>query len=374
MDFEPQKFFVGLIDFFSILLPGALLTFLLKGELQQSAWVAQRLPELDGAKGWAAFVVASYVLGHLAFLLGSWLDEFYDWLRRRTQNNQIKQLARRGRPVHWWIRLLVWLVFKRETDVAVQRAGTIKALYLSPLRAKKAINHFQWCKAVLTTESPTSLATVQRFEADSKFFRCFAIVLLVLVALALLNHHRGWAIAGAALLPLTLWRFMDQRYKATNHAYWSVITLAGQKGQIKIEKTARANSDLTHAGGVVFRKPWFRQARYLLVESSGGSIEWVLPKGKIEDGEDLRETAVREVHEESGVWARICCDLGRLSYSVNGKEIRTQIFLMEQAARGFRNEYTRKNKWLTLEQAKQRATHLATRELLDLAEKHRLRK
>ena len=28
MNFEPEKFFIGLMDFFSILLPGALLTFL----------------------------------------------------------------------------------------------------------------------------------------------------------------------------------------------------------------------------------------------------------------------------------------------------------------------------------------------------------
>jgi hypothetical protein len=33
MNFEPQKFFIGLMDFFSILLPGALLTYLLMGEV-----------------------------------------------------------------------------------------------------------------------------------------------------------------------------------------------------------------------------------------------------------------------------------------------------------------------------------------------------
>ena len=32
MNFEPQNFFVGLMDFFSILLPGALLTYLLMGD------------------------------------------------------------------------------------------------------------------------------------------------------------------------------------------------------------------------------------------------------------------------------------------------------------------------------------------------------
>ena len=33
MSFDPQKFFIGLMDFFSILLPGALLTLLLIGEV-----------------------------------------------------------------------------------------------------------------------------------------------------------------------------------------------------------------------------------------------------------------------------------------------------------------------------------------------------
>ena len=33
MNFDPQKFFIGLMDFFSILLPGALLTWLLMDEV-----------------------------------------------------------------------------------------------------------------------------------------------------------------------------------------------------------------------------------------------------------------------------------------------------------------------------------------------------
>ena len=38
MNFDPQKLFVGLMDVFSILLPGALLTWLLMGEPMQSEW------------------------------------------------------------------------------------------------------------------------------------------------------------------------------------------------------------------------------------------------------------------------------------------------------------------------------------------------
>jgi hypothetical protein len=63
------------MDFFSILLPGAFLTFLLKIVAGQTQWVTDLKLPLDGTKGWVAYLVASYLLGHFAFLLGSWLDE-----------------------------------------------------------------------------------------------------------------------------------------------------------------------------------------------------------------------------------------------------------------------------------------------------------
>lgn len=76
MNFDPQKFFIGLMDFFSILLPGALLTWLLMGEVGPVV-LGDRYATLTDAEAWAAFLFASYVFGHPVFLSGSWLDEFY---------------------------------------------------------------------------------------------------------------------------------------------------------------------------------------------------------------------------------------------------------------------------------------------------------
>lgn len=81
MNFDPQKFFIGLMDFFSILLPGALLTYFLAGEVGPVV-LGDRYAKLDGAQAWVAFQLASYLFGHLVFLFGSWLDEFYYWPRR----------------------------------------------------------------------------------------------------------------------------------------------------------------------------------------------------------------------------------------------------------------------------------------------------
>lgn len=368
MNFDPQKFFIGLMDFFSILLPGALLTWLLMGEVGPVV-LGDRYAKLDGAQAWAAFLFASYLFGHLIFLLGSWLDEFYDWARRYTLNTQITLLARRGRLLPWPARVLIWLVFKRERNLAVERAGKIKRQALSPLQALDAVNTFQWCKALLNAESPASLAVVQRFEADSKFFRCFTVVLLLLLAAWPWQHH--WPLVGIpvllVLLLLALWRYMEQRHKATNQAYWSVITLTAKDGKVALDRPPPATSGSTHAGGVVYRLRG-GHAEYLLVEATKDPAQWVLPKGHIETGESYCETAVREVHEETGTWAHIVHDMGDVSYTVNGTVITVRFLLMQAVGRGLQQEPFRKHVWLPLQEAVAKASHIETRELLQAAE------
>lgn len=374
MNFEPQKFFISLMDFFSILLPGALLTYLLMDEVGPVVLRCERYQDLTDAKGVAAFLVASYLVGHLVFLVGSWLDLPYDWLRHRSLNKQIIRLADRGTLSPWFVRTLSWMVFKQEQDFAVACAGKIKAQALTPLQAQDAINTFQWSKALLAKEYPDSLATVQRFEADSKFFRCFVIVLMVLAVAWPFDDTQRLNGTGIlfGLLMLALWRYMEQRYKATNQAYWSVITLTGNQGTVSFDKASPDGGTLSRAGGVVYRMR-SGVAEYLLVEAKHDPHQWVLPKGHIEPGENPRVTAVREVHEETGVWARIIGTLSDTTWSVDGSVATTRFFLMEAVGRGLRKEKDRRHNWLTLQEAVADASYVETRELIQAAEQRRLR-
>ena len=45
-----------------------------------------------------------------------------------------------------------------------------------------------------------------------------------------------------------------------------------------------------------------------------GRIDWCLPKGHIEPGETLPETAAREVAEETGIIGRVLAELGTIDY------------------------------------------------------------
>jgi ADP-ribose pyrophosphatase YjhB (NUDIX family) len=362
MNFEPQKFFIGIIDFFSILLPGALLTYLFKDNVGKLLLGVDGYKNLTGTEGSMVFLFSSYLLGHFIFLVGSWLDELYDVLRNATLNRQIQQLAWKGSLRPKWQRFFLWMIFKRERDLAVDRAAKIKANYLDPFDARGAVNTFQWAKARLATEQPQALATVQRFEADSKFFRSLVVVLFLLPWVG--GPGRFWAtlVTSLLLLPMALWRYMEQRLKATNQAYWSIITLEGQREGISTPRPKQKSEAPTHAGGVVFRQKR-DQMEYLLVEAKKNPKEWVLPKGHIEPGERMQETAVREVREETGVWACIRSELNSVSFSVNGEPVKVQFYLMEALEEGKPSE-KREHTWLPLKEAVGQAKHEESKKLL----------
>lgn len=69
------------------------------------------------------------------------------------------------------------------------------------------------------------------------------------------------------------------------------------------------------AGGVVV-DVHEGQARIAVIarRNRAGRIEWCLPKGHIEPGETLIQTAAREVEEETGISGRVLAALGTIDY------------------------------------------------------------
>jgi ADP-ribose pyrophosphatase YjhB (NUDIX family) len=72
--------------------------------------------------------------------------------------------------------------------------------------------------------------------------------------------------------------------------------------------------EATSCGGVVI----FRGKILLLYKNFKNKYEgWVLPKGTVEEGEEYKETALREVLEESGAKATIMKYIGKSEYTFN---------------------------------------------------------
>ena len=96
----------------------------------------------------------------------------------------------------------------------------------------------------------------------------------------------------------------------------------------KIQKTKREFS----AGGVVYRKVK-GEVKWLIGKHSGYH-RWGFPKGLVEKGESLRQTALREVEEETGIKTRIVKKIPepeRYIYTMASTKIFKQVdyFLME---------------------------------------------
>lgn len=89
------------------------------------------------------------------------------------------------------------------------------------------------------------------------------------------------------------------------------------------------------AGGIVFRMNDKKQVEILLIQDAKN--RWTIPKGHIEEGEQPKETAEREVKEETGLKeVRVLNWLGKINFRYRRQQslvlMTTEIFLIK--ARG----------------------------------------
>lgn len=200
---KPTDLHIGVIEFFSIVLPGALLTAAIVAVWDGAPPVA-RLLLASSAAQWVAFAVSAYTLGHFVFLIAAELDH----------------------PVYDGYRNWKW---PKCADDAFALATAERARFFDrALREpddRVPMNTFIWAKSLLIMHAPAANAAVEHFEADSKFFRSLVVALpLVGVLLA----HAGSAIALPATIVLSVLsfvRYAERRHKSTEWAYHYVLVM-----------------------------------------------------------------------------------------------------------------------------------------------------
>jgi hypothetical protein len=202
MELKSTDIVLALMQFLEILLPGALISFLLKDFADAQIFgPGLILPKPAGdAQAWVVFFFASYLLGHFVFLVASFLDA--------VAYNR----ARQG--------------FKPTSkDLAFQKAKAIKRRHLGEDDDKEVVNTFQWVKAKMNLEFPAALGEIKRHESDSKFFRSLVIVFLAVAAVQ--ASRSAWlSVLGCIIFSLlSFWRYFDQRWKSTQIAYTHLIAM-----------------------------------------------------------------------------------------------------------------------------------------------------
>lgn len=191
---KPNEFYIGALDFFAILMPGAIVTAILSPFYSDLIFI----PLSTEASKWTAFLISAYFVGHLVYLLGSYIDRFYNLIRERMNpygNESAYQCATRIR------------------DLLVDESE------------RKALNTFQWSRSVLVSTCSAAAEDVHRLEADSKFFRSLLVVCAMAAAVF---FARSRSVEGAVALALVVpcfVRYYERRLKSTTQAYIHIITL-----------------------------------------------------------------------------------------------------------------------------------------------------
>jgi len=202
---KPGDFYVSIIDLFAIMLPGTIATALFLAAVDNN--IPSNVISLpDSSAGrWLAFLVASYLIGQLIFLLGSFLDGRFESIRKwRLEQGAISAID--NDQLYFAVQILKNKTFEDELTPA-------------------PLNNFQWAKSVLVQEDPNAIAEVNRLEADSKFFRSLSVVSFLSIFLIGFNTNDMIGIGLMAVTLMCFLRYYERRLKSNTLAYLHLITL-----------------------------------------------------------------------------------------------------------------------------------------------------
>jgi hypothetical protein len=173
-DFKPNDFFVGVIDFFGILVPGAVLLYL-RGEYLLGLLGKDMPPASETIAYWVLFGIGSYLLGQILLGAGVPLNRLADcfWPERGDQ---------------------FYSEVRKRIDL--------------PKAIENRANGFYRAFSFVRLNSASALVEIERQAAEYKLFRSLTLVFLFDSLLSFAAGHSLRALTSGVLFLVSAGRFL----------------------------------------------------------------------------------------------------------------------------------------------------------------------
>jgi len=190
MGFKPGDLFFTVVDFFSVIIPGAMTLVLTWNYIQPT----NNFPIIQGSVAETlAFLLIAYLLGQILIALASQIDKLYDkWQMPKSKRLRNIELAKSARKI--FVERLAIKVPEKESVLV-------------------------WTDAKLRSTDGIDLTHIEFLEAESKFFRSMLLILPFYAAFFAAKAQPLLGIIVLALIPFSYWRYAERRVKRTMETY-----------------------------------------------------------------------------------------------------------------------------------------------------------
>lgn len=281
MSFKPNEFFIGLVEFITILLPGAVLALIVllveKNHPVQDNHPFYQYAFSDSTNMifWMVIIFSSFGLGYFLSSIASGLDPLYDGIRKQycpydedlsekfdkiysmkqkeenlriynqssieikkeeSEEDIILKLKEKEKLFEEYkikfknnyFRKLLALIFKLDHEIKIDSSNeeVRKIMKTQPEAVRNATNAYKWAGTILEAHYPAISEQATRIMSASKFFRSMVLVSLLFLLLQIFSQISCsfWQI-NLFILLLSFREYIIQRQKSVQKTYQSIVTL-----------------------------------------------------------------------------------------------------------------------------------------------------
>jgi len=222
MPSTPQDIYIGVVDFFAILIPGVVAAFLLCS-LFRKTWHSIRIAPKERL---VLFFIGSFLLGHFLHAFGAIIDGVYSkiYMNEKLQGCDVKSVER------LWFNNDKQCCNYKLLDAAIAKAPDYPYFTAgggrSDIEGDKLEYFHRWVRENIRAKAPHLSTRLDMLEGVSKLFRSLFVISIFIVVycfcLMLRNKNSTNVTIFLVMLVVLLfsgWRYGDKTYKRRLEAF-----------------------------------------------------------------------------------------------------------------------------------------------------------